>query len=43
VLGLCADAGLVEAGLLAVDGTRLAAAASNHEAVLAAFRDLPTR
>jgi transposase len=30
VLGLCADAGLVEAGLLAVDGTRLAAAASNH-------------
>jgi hypothetical protein len=30
VLGLCADAGLVDAGLLAVDGTRLAAAASNH-------------
>ena len=30
VLGICADAGLVEAGVLAVDGTRLAAAASNH-------------
>src|SRR6266487_6204183 len=30
VLGLCAAAGLVEAGVLAVDGTKLAAAASNH-------------
>jgi transposase len=30
VLGLCAEAGLVEAGVLAVDGTRLAASASNH-------------
>jgi transposase len=30
VLGLCADAGLVEVGVLAVDGTKLAAAASNH-------------
>jgi transposase len=32
VLGLCADAGLVEAGLLAVDGTKLEASASNHAA-----------
>jgi transposase len=30
VLGLCVDAGLVEAGVLAVDGTKLAASASNH-------------
>jgi transposase len=30
VLGLCADAGLVSVGVLAVDGTKLAAAASNH-------------
>jgi transposase len=30
VLGLCADAGLVEVGVLAVDGTKLAASASNH-------------
>jgi transposase len=30
VLGLCADAGLVEAGVLAVDGTKLEASASNH-------------
>jgi transposase len=30
VLGLCAEAGLVEAGVLAVDGTKLAASASNH-------------
>jgi len=30
VLGLCAEAGLVEAGVLPVDGTRLAASASNH-------------
>ena len=30
VLGLCAEAGLIEAGVLAVDGTKLAAAASNH-------------
>ncbi len=30
VLGLCAQAGLVEVGVLAVDGTKLAAAASNH-------------
>ncbi|MEK6328116.1 MAG: transposase [Actinomycetota bacterium] len=30
VLGLCADAGLVEVDVLAVDGTKLAASASNH-------------
>jgi transposase len=30
VLGLCADAGLVEVGVLAVDGTKLEASASNH-------------
>jgi transposase len=30
VLGLCAEAGLVEVGVVAVDGTKLAAAASNH-------------
>ena len=30
VLGLCAEAGLVKAGVLAVDGTKLAASASNH-------------
>jgi len=30
VLGLCADAGIVDAGVLAVDGTKLAASASNH-------------
>ncbi|MGH2957615.1 MAG: transposase [Solirubrobacterales bacterium] len=30
VLGLCADAGLVEVGVLAVDGTKLQASASNH-------------
>ena len=30
VLGLCGDAGLVEVGILAVDGTKLAASASNH-------------
>src|SRR5829696_4491563 len=30
VLGLCAEAGLVEVGVLAVDGTKLAASASNH-------------
>jgi transposase len=30
VLGLCARAGLVEVGVLAVDGTKLAASASNH-------------
>jgi transposase len=30
VLGLCAQAGLVEAGVLAVDGTKLEASASNH-------------
>jgi transposase len=30
VLGLCSEAGLVEAGVLAVDGSRLAASASNH-------------
>jgi len=30
VLGLCADAGLVEVAVLAVDGTKLAASASNH-------------
>ncbi len=30
VLGLCADAGLVSVGVLAVDGTKLAASASNH-------------
>jgi transposase len=30
VLGLCADAGLVDVGVLAVDGTKLAASASNH-------------
>jgi transposase len=30
VLGLCAQAGLVEVGVLAVDGTKLAASASNH-------------
>src|SRR6059036_420635 len=30
VLGLCADAGLVEVGVIAVDGTKLAAQASNH-------------
>jgi Transposase domain (DUF772) len=30
VLGLCADAGLVEVGVIAVDGTKLAAMASNH-------------
>src|SRR5215218_456189 len=30
VLGLCADAGLVEVGVLAVDGTELEASASNH-------------
>jgi len=30
VLGLCADAGLVEVAVLAVDGTKLEASASNH-------------
>jgi transposase len=30
VLGLCAQAGLVEVGVVAVDGTKLAAMASNH-------------
>jgi transposase len=30
VLGLCAEAGLVEVGVLAVDGTKLEASASNH-------------
>jgi transposase len=30
VLGLCADAGLVEVSVLAVDGTKLEASASNH-------------
>jgi transposase len=30
VLGLCADAGLVEVGVVAVDGTKLEASASNH-------------
>ncbi len=30
VLGLCAEAGLVRAGVLAVDGTKLQASASNH-------------
>ena len=30
VLGLCAKAGLVEVGVLAVDGTKLEASASNH-------------
>ena len=30
VLGLCADAGLVEVGVLAVDGTKLEASVSNH-------------
>ncbi len=30
VLGLCAEAGLVEVAVLAVDGTKLEAAASNH-------------
>jgi transposase len=30
VLGLCADAGLVSVGVVAVDGTKLAAQASNH-------------
>jgi len=30
VLGLCAEAGIVEAGVLAVDGTKLEASASNH-------------
>jgi transposase len=30
VLGLCADAGVVEVGVLAVDGTKLEASASNH-------------
>jgi transposase len=30
VLGLCVDAGLVEVGVLAVDGTKLEASASNH-------------
>src|SRR5215218_3384449 len=30
VLGLCADAGLVEVGVLAVDGSKLEASASNH-------------
>ena len=30
VLGLCADAGLVEVAVLAIDGTKLEASASNH-------------
>jgi transposase len=30
VLGLCAEAGIVEVGVLAVDGTKLEASASNH-------------
>jgi transposase len=30
VLGLCAQAGIVEVGVLAVDGTKLEASASNH-------------
>jgi transposase len=30
VLGLCADAGLVDVGVVAVDGTKLEASASNH-------------
>jgi transposase len=30
VLGLCADAGIVEVAVLAVDGTKLEASASNH-------------
>jgi hypothetical protein len=30
VLGLCADAGLLEVGVLAIDGTKLAPSASNH-------------
>lgn len=30
VLGLCAEAGLVKVGVIAVDGTKLAASASNH-------------
>ena len=30
VLGLCAEAGIVELGALAVDGTKLVASASNH-------------
>src|SRR6266571_9477262 len=30
VLGLCAEAGLVEVAVLAVDGTKLQASASNH-------------
>ena len=30
VLGLCADAGIVDIGVLAVDGTKLEASASNH-------------
>jgi transposase len=30
VLGLCAEAGIVDAGVLAVDGTKLKASASNH-------------
>jgi transposase len=30
VLGLCADAGLVQVGVLAVDGSKLEASASNH-------------
>jgi transposase len=30
VLGLCAQAGIVETGVLAVDGTKLEASASNH-------------